>query len=749
MHLIFLPMYYAQSWYLVVANFRTGRFEVICPISMDCNEIERDASTVIQNFKWMFKLAYPHSVRVNVFKMSTTTLIASSAKNLRVVRVYRVGEKGEIVRDHDVYGWSGFPATVSRVVDDLSYLVEYFDLEEGGGGPEKAVEYLHWRFIRPAVEHCPSESEFQLGPGAAVEAYCDGALSPGVISRALGGGEFDVKVVGKNHKKLVGTKVVELLKPRYKWNGNHWRIVASKRRTNLRTRPMSGTSPSLPIDLTSSGETGDEQMHGPESFGTKRSRKLLKQLDAISTNIPEHASPSEIVTPLSALCKSPESKLPPNSGCFGKNSSQVLSHGTLNSVPNINVLDSKKLADSKGPKELCSQHSSLDVTGTVQQMGRKKVAEPTMKESPLPLGSTKSITLTQEQICRTLEDTPIISQLPNQEGLFSAVPPGFESMYNGKGSEITDHAAAKVARSNHDMETANQVIETALMKNSLSQVNRNDAATKVAKTNHVIKTAIVSPDGPVQQAGGKVANRSGLLLNASSSKCTMNSSPFLSCSSSGSLLPSPLPLSQMSGHQVLFTKSSPMWALVEALGAFKDAPQQPHFLTLRKLNPDLREGIALGLMVSFADLVKSTREASIDNSIEWFEDKISTLCHLEGNGFNVHSLQSTLTRLVKIKSNRTRYLEEIDKLKAKAVAKKASSAQIEALLDAKEIAIVELEQQLGPLHQDSQKIAKDKDNEEAKLLNIKVAQSRFEEAFGDAERQFQSILTELHRKQLT
>ncbi|KAJ1256219.1 hypothetical protein BS78_K059700 [Paspalum vaginatum] len=82
MHLIFLPMYYAQSWYLVVANFRTGRFEVICPISMDCNEIERDASTVIQNFKWMFKLAYPHSVRVNVFKMSTTTLIASSAKNL-------------------------------------------------------------------------------------------------------------------------------------------------------------------------------------------------------------------------------------------------------------------------------------------------------------------------------------------------------------------------------------------------------------------------------------------------------------------------------------------------------------------------------------------------------------------------------------------------------------------------------------------------------------------------------------------
>ncbi|KAJ1255396.1 hypothetical protein BS78_K246300 [Paspalum vaginatum] len=354
------------------------------------------------------------------------------------------------------------------------------------------------------------------------------AWSPGVVSRALGEGEFEVKVVGKNNKELVETKVMELLKPRYKWNGKHRKIVSAKRRTNWRRRSMSGKSPSLPVDVTSSG---DEQMHGPESFGAKRSRKELKQRDATSTNSSEHALPSEIVTPLSALHKSPESSLPPNSGFSEKNSSQVLSHGTVNSVPindllhtpghstpqiesapkklkkkmasarrnsavqqtqkkllsvkkgiskskvykihpvrelqgkdsasdnlkgNTNasmegqtpsrpdrqvsrqtrrgsskkVFASNKLANRKGSKQLCSPHSSLNVTGTVQQMGRKKVAEP-MKESPLPLGSTKSIT--QEQICRTLDDTPIITQLSNQEGLFSAVPPGFESMYNGKG----------------------------------------------------------------------------------------------------------------------------------------------------------------------------------------------------------------------------------------------------------------------------------------------------------------------------
>nr|CAB3490037.1 unnamed protein product [Digitaria exilis]CAB3490052.1 unnamed protein product [Digitaria exilis] len=146
------------------------------------------------------------------------------------VRVYKAGDKVEVGRERDVYGYSWFPATIAKAVDDLSYIVEYFDLEEegdGGGGPGKATEYLHWSFIRPAVEHLPRESEFQLGPGAAVEAYCDGAWSPGVVSRVIGDGEFEVSVAGKKAEQLVA-KVVELLKPQYKWNGKHWKIVIPK-----------------------------------------------------------------------------------------------------------------------------------------------------------------------------------------------------------------------------------------------------------------------------------------------------------------------------------------------------------------------------------------------------------------------------------------------------------------------------------------------------------------------------------------
>jgi len=154
--------------------------------------------------------------------------VAMAVRPRWALRVYVVGDKVEVRRDRDAYGYSWFPALVARVVDDLSYVVEYFDMEEeGDGGPEKATEYLHWSFIRPAVEHVPRESEFQLAPGAAVEAYCDGAWSPGLVRRVVGDGEYEVSIVGKKAELLV-TKVVELLKPQYKWNGKQWKIVTAK-----------------------------------------------------------------------------------------------------------------------------------------------------------------------------------------------------------------------------------------------------------------------------------------------------------------------------------------------------------------------------------------------------------------------------------------------------------------------------------------------------------------------------------------
>jgi hypothetical protein len=141
------------------------------------------------------------------------------------VRVYEAGDKVEAVKDREPYGRSWFLATVAKVVDRLSYIVEYSDDEDEG---DKATEYLHWQFIRPAVDRFWGwEDGMQIAGDSVVEAYCDGAWSPGVVRGMSGEGEYEVIVDGKETEQVV-IKVLELLRPRHEWDGSKWSIASPK-----------------------------------------------------------------------------------------------------------------------------------------------------------------------------------------------------------------------------------------------------------------------------------------------------------------------------------------------------------------------------------------------------------------------------------------------------------------------------------------------------------------------------------------
>ncbi|CAL5064208.1 unnamed protein product [Urochloa decumbens] len=80
MDLVFLPLHHDQFWYLVVANFRHGRFEVLCP-NLDLDSIQCNAEKVIFNFKMTFKCAYPRFMLFNIFQMTTTFRSVICSKN--------------------------------------------------------------------------------------------------------------------------------------------------------------------------------------------------------------------------------------------------------------------------------------------------------------------------------------------------------------------------------------------------------------------------------------------------------------------------------------------------------------------------------------------------------------------------------------------------------------------------------------------------------------------------------------------
>ncbi|KAG8089434.1 hypothetical protein GUJ93_ZPchr0011g27217 [Zizania palustris] len=826
------------------------------------------------------------------------------------VRVYEVGDKVEVVRDRKVYGYSWFSATVVKVIDKMSYLVEYSDLEGEGEVGGKAAEYLHWRFIRPAVEHSPRESEFQLGSGAAVEAYCDGAWSPGVVRRVIGEGEYEVSVDGKEGEVLV-TKVPELLKAQYKWNGKSWRIVSAKRH-HLRQQSISGKSPSSPVDVFSSD---DECRHDTKSSAMKRSRKRsrkeVEQLEVMLTEDSEHASCLEMNTPLSELCKSSENNhslkscsklsgmenfqvvskkiasdllvqtngiLDASSGhsilqnASGENDSgntvvnqeilseMMVSTGQINtpifgtsvdegcatistarfrkqkvafshgynvtqqregmplsveqpqmkkvtplklkmgemrsiqaiqgrndrsedskrnrsmeiicalgastqsslspmgkqrkafdavsrqagSGSNTTVFISKKLAKKKSFKELNSPHNSLDSSSTVKLIGRKKGAAK-LKGSSVKR-QLEGETHTKQHLNKALEDALNTNKVISQQ-LLPLTPPGFEKIVNRKRS--CDRRADGLSETNIHSSLSDEGLNVTI--NRIYQENHNvdaqtgNVATQTCEINRLMEKPFLSIDVSVEKDGGKAGEGpiQSHLWNNGSLQCSTDNAILMSCSFGGSSMASDMPMCQFSSQQVPFVKSSPVWSLIEAMDVFQKVPQRPHFLPLKQISPALCEGVALGLMVSYASLVESIRKLRITDSMASFNENVNTLAYLEKNGFSVQSLLHSLTKLHQIKSDYTNSLGDRKKLKEHILDKASAVSRIDALLDEKDNAIFKLEQELGRLRCEALKIARNKEDESAELSRLKAEDSHAEEACGQAEQQFSSVLSEL------
>ncbi|RCV38016.1 hypothetical protein SETIT_8G108300v2 [Setaria italica] len=100
-----------------------------------------------------------------------------------------------------------------------------------------------------------------------------------------------------------------------------------------------------------------------------------------------------------------------------------------------------------------------------------------------------------------------------------------------------------------------------------------------------------------------------------------------------------------------FMKTSSLWEQIEAMEVFRNMPQRPNFHKFQQHVPELREGMALGLMLSFANLAESIRRLSIHDEDALFKEKMKGLCLLEADGFDVRHLRSRLETLVHIRSS--------------------------------------------------------------------------------------------------
>ena len=108
-----------------------------------------------------------------------------------------------------------------------------------------------------------------------------------------------------------------------------------------------------------------------------------------------------------------------------------------------------------------------------------------------------------------------------------------------------------------------------------------------------------------------------------------------------------------------FVKTFPLWPQIEAMEIFSAGPQRPHLNQFRQHGPEFHEGMAFGLMLSFANLAESINMLDVVADVEGlFEGKMQALSLLEANGFDVGALRSRLESLLYRKNSRVAELHD-------------------------------------------------------------------------------------------
>uniref|UniRef100_A0A453A887 Agenet domain-containing protein n=1 Tax=Aegilops tauschii subsp. strangulata TaxID=200361 RepID=A0A453A887_AEGTS len=144
-------------------------------------------------------------------------------------------------------------------------------------------------------------------------------------------------------------------------------------------------------------------------------------------------------------------------------------------------------------------------------------------------------------------------------------------------------------------------------------------------------------------------------------------------------------------QQLPIVKTSPLWAQLEALEIFRTTPQRPNLHQFQQHVPELHEGLALGLMISFADLAESINRLGVQDDDELLERKMECLAYLEASGFDVGDLRSRVEALIHMKNSRAELREALRKLEEEIAREEADVLELGTLLRALAMAVRHLE----------------------------------------------------------
>ncbi|CAL4949317.1 unnamed protein product [Urochloa decumbens] len=155
----------------------------------------------------------------------------------------------------------------------------------------------------------------------------------------------------------------------------------------------------------------------------------------------------------------------------------------------------------------------------------------------------------------------------------------------------------------------------------------------------------------------------------------------------------PLPVPSSSNLAPAFSTSSVLLMPVHKKEIFERLPQNPHFREVWNCAPEFREGKALGLMISFANMTESIKNMRVQDEAQLYQEKMCSLLDLEENGFEVGPLKLRLNNLLRTRNRHVSLKNKKASLEKEILETEAANCGLEQQLKFLDMLIMGVEEQ--------------------------------------------------------
>ncbi|KAL5767583.1 hypothetical protein ACOSP7_014181 [Xanthoceras sorbifolium] len=128
-------------------------------------------------------------------------------------------------------------------------------------------------------------------------------------------------------------------------------------------------------------------------------------------------------------------------------------------------------------------------------------------------------------------------------------------------------------------------------------------------------------------------------------------------------------------------ESSPVLRFIQSMEVFQSMPQEPHFRPLAECEEVCREGLALGHMMTFVNVVKRASKLQVNAPRSNFDSLFKCLAELELQGFDVKAVRNRLLELQSMKESQEQLKTKSKKIKSEILEQIHERTKVEAKLD--------------------------------------------------------------------